>query len=369
MQQPIYFEVNPFVQQKVTGVGRITARLVNALARQVPLRLVTTIQKERAVRQKLRQELLCGDEIAVDHTNVPAPDRDITAWRDRLLQLPRQRHNPVHASQCVGVYTFFRPPVRHFRREVGILYDYSPTIVPWTHTLEMRYEFAGYNLHACRLFEKAIAISESAKTDASWICPMPNDDIVVAYPGPSQCVDSHDYPGEVSRRTDVVFAVSTLEPRKNMQFLVDWFLNTSVLPARMELWWAGPSGWIFDLEKLRKKGVHRRKIRFLGMVSDAELCKLFRQATFTVYPSLYEGFGLPVLDSLLHGTRVLTSYNSSLVEFEGPGVFYFDPYDPSSVDAAYREMMESSDCEVNRPDLRQKCSWDNVARTVLSLCA
>src|SRR5438270_6714793 len=106
MQQPIYFEVSPFLQQKLTGVGRFTARLIDYLVRQVPLRLVTTIQKERADRQKLRQELLCGDEIAVDHTNVPASNGDITAWRDQLLQLPKQRHDPVHASQCAGVYTF-----------------------------------------------------------------------------------------------------------------------------------------------------------------------------------------------------------------------------------------------------------------------
>src|SRR5262249_9138826 len=159
----------------------------------------------------------------------------------------------------------------------------------------------------------------------------------VAYPGPSQCLDGHDYQGPVSRRRDVVLAVSTLEPRKNAQFLVDWFLNTPALPAHMELWWAGPSGWIFDLDRLRLNGSYRRAILFLGLVSDAWLCRLFRQAACTVYPSLYEGFGYPVLDSLLHGTPVLCSFNSSLKEFAAPGVYFFDPYLPSTLDAAYRE--------------------------------
>ena len=167
----------------------------------------------------------------------------------------------------------------------------------------------------------------------------------------------------------MILAVSTLEPRKNPQFLVDWFLNTSTLPEHMELCWAGPSGWIFDLNRLRRNGRYHRRIRFLGMVSDAELCKLFRQAAFTVYPSIYEGFGYPVLDSLLHGTRVLCSFNSSLEEFAGPGVFFFDPYEQATLDAAYQRMSRERCAEVNRPDLRQKCSWDNVAETVLQLCA
>src|SRR5262249_26877817 len=79
--------------------------------------------------------------------------------------------------------------------------------------------------------------------------------------------------------------------------------------------------------------------RFLGMVPDARLCELYRRAAFTIYPSLYEGFGFPVLDALRHGTPVVSSFNSSLQEFAGPGGFYFDPCDPASLDAACRELL------------------------------
>jgi glycosyltransferase involved in cell wall biosynthesis len=369
MKRPIYLEVNPFLQQGMTGVGRFVARLVEQLVRHVPLRLVTTIKRERADQQKLLKELVCGYEIAVDGSNVPSDAGDVMNWRRALLKLPRRWHDPRFARQCAGIYSFGRPGVRHFGREVGILYDFTPQIVPWTHTSDMRAEFSGFARDGCRLFEKALAISESTKADATWLSRMSERDIAVAYPGPSQCLSGHDYDAAVSRRCDMVLAVSTLEPRKNPQFLVDWFLNTPVLPAQMELCWAGPKGWIFDLSRLRRSSAGGRQIRFLGMVSDAELCKLFRQATFAVYPSLYEGFGYPVLDSLLHGTPVLSSFHSSLQEFAGPGLYFFDPYDPSSLDAAYGEMASAAGGEVNRPDLRRKCSWENVAQTVLDLCA
>jgi glycosyltransferase involved in cell wall biosynthesis len=76
-----------------------------------------------------------------------------------------------------------------------------------------------------------------------------------------------------------------------------------------------------------------------------------------------------VLDSLRHGTPVLCSFNSSLQEFAGPGVFYFDPCDPESLDNACRELLASGPMVVHRPELDERFSWEAMARKVLSLCA
>ena len=108
--------------------------------------------------------------------------------------------------------------------------------------------------------------------------------------------------------------VSTLEPRKNAFFLLDWFRQSQALPAGSELWWVGPLGWLTSRRRLRQyQNAAGRKVRFLGVVSDAELCRLYRTAGWSAYPSLYEGFGFPVLDALRHGTPVLASYHSALV--------------------------------------------------------
>jgi glycosyltransferase involved in cell wall biosynthesis len=177
----------------------------------------------------------------------------------------------------------------------------------------------------------------------------------------------------VARRDNVILVVGMLEPRKNGPFVLDWFADTRVLPPGTELWWAGPPGWLGGRPGARRRWPPGRTVRFLGMVSDRRLCALYRRAAFTLYPSLYEGFGFPVLDSLRHGAPVLSSFHSSLREFAGPqgvqpGVFYFDPCDRASLDDACGELLAAGVARVGRADLG-RFSWDGLARTVLSLCA
>ena len=210
-------------------------------------------------------------------------------------------------------------------------------------------------------------MSHATKADARWLSVLPEDAVVAAHPGASLCVRTH-VGLAAPRRPDRIVVVSTLEPRKNGRFLLDWFSTTEVLPAETELWWAGPQGWLSEVSRLRRRG-HARRVRFLGMIPDAELCTLYREAAFTIYPSLYEGFGFPVLDSLRHGAPVLASFNSSLQEFAGPGVFYFDACDPRSLDAACRALLASPVAPPSQAELDARYSWDVLAATMLRLCA
>ena len=106
-------------------------------------------------------------------------------------------------------------------------------------------------------------------------------------------------------------------------------------------WWA-TSNDVSELKQLARQRTDR-KINLIGFVSDQQLCELYQRAGLTIYPSLYEGFGFPVLDSLRHGTPVLCSYNSSLKEFDCPGVFYFDACDASSLNEAYLSWLANPD--------------------------
>lgn len=357
--EPVYIDSGPLREKHLTGIGRFTARLIEAVARRRPVCLFSTDGT--------------GD-VVLQPATVPPSDHDLARWARALLRGQRERHDSTRAGRSPAIWTALRPPERHFRRELGILYDFTTLLLPDTHADHTRHHFGNFFGVAARSCDQLIAISHSTKHDAGWLCALPNEHVVVGYPGPSLCVQQHACGEPVPRREDVILVVSTLEPRKNGPFLLDWFCNTEALPPDMQLWWVGPKGWWASrdwLKVMKQKGRGRagRRVRLLGMVSDRRLCSLYKQATFTIYPSLYEGFGFPVLDSLLHGAPVACSYNSSLREFEDFGAFYFDPGDPATVDDACRELLAARPVPIDAPALRARFSWDALAQTVLRLCA
>ncbi len=370
-RDPIYMEVSPLLNRSLlTGVGRFAGRLVEALAKRAPLRLVNTIQGDHARSMRLANVLPAGYEMAVTAADLPPADHDVARWARRLTKRPLRRHDPGRAGDAAAVFSMLRPAERHFRREVGVFYDFTAVLLPWAHVVETREHFGRLFTATAPLFDGVVAISRSTKADARWLCTLPNDRITVSYPGPSLCVHAHAHDAPVERGRNIILVVSTLEPRKNAQFLLHWYLNTDALPDDAELWWVGPRGWLTSSgNELKGKRARSERVKFLGVVSDAELCALYRRAAFTIYPSLYEGFGFPVLDSLLHGTPVLCSFNSSLEEFDCPGVCYFDGCDPESLDAAYGELREQPSPLIDVQALRERFSWDGMARTVLRLCA
>jgi glycosyltransferase involved in cell wall biosynthesis len=367
--EPLYIEVSSLLNRRLTGIGRLVARLLEALSRLRPIRLVTTVQAQLARNSKLSTAFLCGQEITLNPGETPSADGDVASWARQILRLPRRRHDLGISCRFPGLYTMLRPAHRHFRRELCLLYDFTPSVLPWSHTQDTRESYGIFFTNTAALCDKAVAISQSTRADARWLCALPPEQVVVGYPGPSLCVHEHAHDDRVSRLGNVILVVSTLEPRKNGKFLIDWFFETEALRPGAELWWVGAPGWLCDRLKLMRRRDKGREIRFLGNVSDRRLCQAYRQAAFTIYPSLYEGFGFPVLDSLWHGTPVLSGYNSSLQEFAGPGVFFFDACDPASLDAACAGLQAAQPITISQEALRGRFSWDVLARQVHELCA
>lgn len=365
---PIYLEISPLLASPLAGIGRFVARLIEALSRLKALHVVNLADSDLSARLKLSNALPYGREIRLTTSDLPEIGADLDLWVRRLLKRHQYDVDFEAASRLPGVFTMLRPSKRQFGREVCIFYDFTPVILPWTHVPEICSQFGRYFEETSSLCDKAVAISEATKADANWLSAIPADDVIVGYPGPSLCVQSHAFSGSVTRSNNLILVVSTLEPRKNGQFLLDWFETTNVLPSGTQLWWAGPKGWLSPSARNVRRHVKGRSVRFLGMVPDRRLCELYQEATFTIYPSLYEGFGFPMLDSLLHGAPVVSSFNSSLQEFAGDGVYYFDAYDPASLDAACVELLDSLPLEIERNDLHNCFSWDRLASQVMSLC-
>ena len=152
-----------------------------------------------------------------------------------------------------------------------------------------------------------------------------------------------------------VFALSTLEPRKNYPRLIRAFhaaRRESGLPHRLVI--GGKKGWLYDeiFATVRELGMDR-EVHFPGFVDDADLPALYSGAEFFAYPSLYEGFGLPVLEALACGTPVLTSDNSCLPEAGGEGALYIDAESVESIAEGITRL-------ATLPDLRARLSAAGV---------
>jgi glycosyltransferase involved in cell wall biosynthesis len=351
---PLYVDVSPLLEKQLTGIGRFVVRLVEALA---PLTELALFVPGRDQERRLQ-----GDDL-------PDADADIETWRRRLWERRPRSFDRVGARRRAAVFTALRPDERFFRAEIGLLYDFTPLLLPWAHAERTCTQFAAYFGQHTRMCDRLLAISHSTKRDAGWLCGLTDKDVVVAYPGPSLCVHRHAAAEPPGPRRPFVLVVSTLEPRKNAPFLLDWFRTTAALDDQMELWWVGPVGWWASAGFRRGLAARRAGVRFLGMVSERYLCQLYQEAAFTIYPSLYEGFGFPALDALVHGTPVVCGFHSSLQEFNGPGVFFFDPCDPCSLDQACRQLSAAGTVQIDPAALRARFSWEALARTVLGLCA
>ncbi len=137
-----------------------------------------------------------------------------------------------------------------------------------------------------------------------------------------------------------VLVTGTVEPRKNLPRLIEAFAG---LDERRRAGWtlvlAGAPGWDTDAS-FAAVAAHRELVRTLGFVPDADLACLYRQAELFCYLSLYEGFGIPVLEAMQSGVAVLTSSVSSMPEVGGDAARYADPTDVDDIRRALGELLE-----------------------------
>lgn len=166
----------------------------------------------------------------------------------------------------------------------------------------------------------------------------------------------------------MVLAVGTLEPRKNLRRVVDAFLMIDDPTLKLVI--AGGRGWgDTEIDHLIAKNPGRIELR--GYVETDDLRELYRKAAMLVYPSLYEGFGLPVLEAMSLGCPVITSKVSSLPEVGGDAAMYVDPLDTEAIAEAMTNLLAD---EPRRASMAQKgverartFSWEACAEQTVEL--
>ena len=241
--------------------------------------------------------------------------------------------------------TTFRGPLKAPVPFTVTLHDLGlmrhPELFPRWHRLSGRAAIA----RVARAADRVLAVSEFTKREAVELLGVPESRVTVI----GNAVDPVFTPDGPAADGDYVLAVGTLEPRKNLRRTAD-----AAARAGVDLRVVGARGW---------GGVDAPG--WLGAVSDEELAALFRGARALVYPSLYEGFGIPVLEAMASGTPVVTSRGGATEEISGGAAVLVDPLDVDAIAAGIEEAASRRD-DLRRRGLEraQAYSWDAVADAV-----
>ncbi len=210
-----------------------------------------------------------------------------------------------------------------------------------------------------------VAVSQNTKSDIERLFEISPEKIVVI---PEAAREQFSVPRDPQKTAELkktyeihqryLLFIGTLEPRKNLVRLIKAY---KLLPAQLQkeyqLVIVGRKGWYYKEIFGEIAGtLLEKQIIFTGYVPDQDLPYLLHGATGFVLPSLYEGFGLPILEAFACNTPVITTPNSSLKEIAKDDCLYFDPYDIHDMKVKLRLFLENS-------DLRQRLSQNLLARS------
>jgi glycosyltransferase involved in cell wall biosynthesis len=233
-----------------------------------------------------------------------------------------------------------------------MVHDLVPLHHPeWVHARTERMHGAKY-AHAAQTCDAIVANSRYTADDVAATLHFPRARVHVAYPG----VDRVFVADGPRAEGDYVLAVGTLEPRKNLDTAID------AVRGR-ELRVVGARGW-GDVEP------HGEHVRWLGPIADEELARQYRGAAAVVYPSRFEGFGMPIVEALACGAPVVASAHPSMDEASGAVALRADPDDADAIAAAI------DDAIARRDELRPRgieharaFTWEANARAHLEAWA
>lgn len=311
--------------------------------------------------------------------NTPRPDmpKSTDRWKYRIagpqklwtfvgLPLALTRDHPV--SDVVFSPTHYVPRWIASPRVMAIM-DLSYLKYPHMFRPHDLHQLIHWTRYSVRLARAILTISQYSKSAIMNAYGVPEKRIVVTYPGltmPMTQTKGNDL-------GDYILSVGTLQPRKNFVRLIQAYSRIAAKYPDLTLVIVGKKGWLYEdiLLAPKKHGVAER-VYFMDFVSDRDLSALYKNAKAFALPSLYEGFGIPVLEAMSLGTPVIVSNTSSLPEVAGEAGIYVDPESVESIaDGLTLALSENRDAAKKRMVAArkqvEKFTWEKAAKQTLEV--
>ncbi len=265
----------------------------------------------------------------------------------------RYRIDVVHSLH----YSFPLLPLR--ARRVVTFHDMTSFTMPSVHIYVKMIYYRFFISRAVRQADHIIFVSQSALLDCRQLFHLPLENATVAHLGKSSAFKPATDRANIQPTLDryeipanYILYVGTIEPRKNLIRLVKAFASISARHPDVVLVIAGMMGWHAEelFVTLRKLAIEP-KVIFTGYISETDKIALLQGAAIFAYPSLYEGFGIPILEAMACGIPTVTSNKGSLPEVAGDGALQVEPTDIDAIAEALEQVLSD---DALRHDLQQR---------------
>ena len=309
--------------------------------------------------------------------SVPISDRVLAILWHRL-QLPLWVELATGPLDIFHSPDFVLPPVRHARTLLTV-HDLSFMRHPECADANLRAYLNKVVPRSVHRADLVLADSQNTKDDLVELLGVAPDRIEVIYPGVEERfrpIEDQALLGKVRRRYNLpprfVLGLGTLEPRKNFPCLIKAYSSLVTRYPSLQLVIAGGKGWLYQeiFATVERLGLEAQVI-FPGFVADGDLPALYNLADLFVFPSLYEGFGLPPLEAMACGTPVITSNASSLPEVVGQAGLMVEATDVEALAEAMKRVLEDDALRegmiAKGLEQAREFTWEGAAAKLLSL--
>lgn len=312
------------------------------------------------------------------HATLPSPIGPNFSWHPTRLTpawLARIWHRagipaPVEAfTGSVDLYhatDFVLPPTRKNTRTLLTVHDLSFVRVPDSASPSLKAYLDKVVPRSAQRADHILADSTATKNDLIELYHIPAEKITVLLSGVDSRFQRQPQPVIDAARTKYtigtapyIFSIGTVQPRKNYVRLIQALkkLQTDGFPHHLVI--AGGKGWLDDpiYASITESGL-QDFVHFIGFADDSDLPALYSGADCFAFPSLYEGFGLPILEAMACGTPVLTADVSSLPEVAGDAALLIDPYNTDAITNGLKTL-------INDPEAREAYVHKGYERVTL----
>lgn len=249
-------------------------------------------------------------------------------------------------------------------KRVVTIFDLSFLHFPEMFTKKDLWQLKNWTKFSLENADHIITISNFSKQDIISQCKIDKNKITVAYPG----YDSEKFKAQSRKVGNYIIYIGTIQPRKNLIRLMEAVARIEGLKLMI----VGKTGWEYEeiLLAPKKLGIEDR-VEFKGYLSTDKLADLLAGAQAFVLPSLWEGFGIPVVEAMAAGVPVIVSNVSSLPEVVGNAGLLVDPYSVDQIEQAIRTLVTDKKLREKYVKLgliqSQKFSWSKMAKQVLKV--